>query len=103
MKSMSILVVTDLAQKLTLPAITKVAVLKFRAVTQLLVKFLAFTSSTYSLSKDSLALKFSMKQLEELSVSFLGAPHQWMSCLRSVFTKPEGLLNIHALIKQFYR
>lgn len=67
------------------------------------MKFLAFASSTCSLSKDSFELKASVKRDEELSVSFLEAAYQWTAYLKSLSTQPEGLLNIHALIKQFYR
>lgn len=75
---------------------------KFKAVTSPLMKSLAFISSTCSLSKHSLELKFSVKQVEELSVSFPEAACKWRAYLRSLLTEPEGLLNIHALIKQFY-
>lgn len=77
--------------------------MKFKAVTSPLMKFLAFTSSTCSLSKDSLELKVSVKRVEELSVSFLEAARQRSAFLGSLSMEPEGLLNIHALIKQFYR
>lgn len=66
------------------------------------MKFLAFNSSTCSLSKDSLELKVSVKRVEELSLFFLEAARQWMAYLVSLSTQPGGLLNIHALIKQFY-
>lgn len=75
----------------------------FHAVTSTFVKFVIFTSSTCSVSKDRLKLRASAKRAEGLSVSFLQAAHQWAAYLKSLSTPPQGLLNIHALIKQFYR
>lgn len=76
--------------------------LEMQAVTSTFMKFVVFTSSTCSMSKDRLKLRASAKRVEGLSVSFLQAAHQWAAYLKSLSTLPEGLLNIHALIKQFY-
>lgn len=75
----------------------------FQAVTSTFMKFVVFTSSTCFVSKDRLKLRAGAKRVEGLSVSFLQAAHQWAAYLKSLSTPPEGLLNIHALIKQFYR